>query len=462
MKSYNNLYEKMLDEAYIKQCFWDASEKKRDRRDVREILDEVDEHVKILKRMLVSEMFIPSYHEQSIINENSSKKTRRILKPHYKYEQVVHHCVIGQLKPVVMNGIYEFSCGSIPERGTHYGKKYMRKWIDLYAGRKFYVLKMDVHHFFESINRQVLKKKLKEVIRDRRFYRLLCILIEHDKISCAVRLLADAGIEISEAETKNFIECIALDKANSAMEALMPLGISETLMHEIQKIIMEKKKGVPLGYFTSQWFGNFYLKQLDHYIKEVLHAEHYMRYMDDMVVLGKSKKNLHKMHRAIETYQKDNLDLEIKEDWQVFRFEYPIMEQGEAILDAKGNQITRGRSLDFMGFQFHYNRTTMRKSNLERARRKANHIAKKECISWYNATCMLSYMGMFKHTDTYGYYIAYIKPQINIRKLKRIVSKHGRKEQEANERMEESDWITETGRDRPDVIANDSLSAQEH
>ncbi|MCB5607984.1 RNA-directed DNA polymerase, partial [[Ruminococcus] gnavus] len=80
----------------------------------------------------------------------------------------------------------------------------------------------------------------------------------------------------------------------------------------------------PLGYFTSQWFGNFYLKALDHYIKEELRAEHYMRYMDDMVILGKSKKKLHKIHAAIETYLNDNLDLEIKGDWQVFRFEYPV------------------------------------------------------------------------------------------------------------------------------------------
>ena len=79
------------------------------------------------------------------------------------------------------------------------------------------------------------------------------------------------------------------------------------------------ERSVPLGYFTSQWFGNFYLKALDHYIKEELHAEHYMRYMDDMVILGKSKKKLHKMHRAIETYLNEELDLEIKGDWQGFR-----------------------------------------------------------------------------------------------------------------------------------------------
>lgn len=158
----------MLQDDYIKQRFINASKKKKNRNDVREVLENLDEHTELLKKMLTEELFIPDYHKPSIINESSSKKTRRILKPHYKYEQVIHHCAIGQFKPIVMNGLYEFSCGSIPDRGVHYGKKYMRKWLDSYDGKKFFVFKMDVHHFFESINRRILKRKLKAVIRDKR------------------------------------------------------------------------------------------------------------------------------------------------------------------------------------------------------------------------------------------------------------------------------------------------------
>ena len=105
----------MLQDDYIKQRFINASKKKKNRNDVREVLENLDEHTELLKKMLTEELFIPDYHKPSIINESSSKKTRRILKPHYKYEQVIHHCAIGQFKPIVMNGLYEFSCGSIPD-----------------------------------------------------------------------------------------------------------------------------------------------------------------------------------------------------------------------------------------------------------------------------------------------------------------------------------------------------------
>lgn len=450
MRSYNNLYEPMLQDDYIKQCFLNASKKKKNRNDVQEVLNNLDKHAALLKMMLSEELFVPDYHEPSVINESSSKKTRRILKPHYRYEQVVHHCVIGQFKPIVMNGLYEFSCGSIPDRGVHYGKKYMRKWIDSYGGKKLYVLKMDVHHFFESIDRRILKGKLKKVVRDKRFYRLLCILIEHDKIAHVAKILTDAGIEIDAEQTKRLVGCIAFDDTTGALTVLREIGISGEMFEELETIIEEIHNGVPLGYFTSQWFGNFYLKALDHYIKEELHAEHYMRYMDDMVILGKSKKKLHRIHNAIETYMRNELNLEIKGDWQVFRFEY---------VDKDGN--VRGRMLDFMGFQFHHDRTTIRKSNLESARRKANHISKQEKISWYNASVMLSYMGLFKHTDTYNYYQEYIKPKINIKKLKKIVSKHSRKENEQRERLENSDRNTAgtSGGGRQDILSNNGVLA---
>lgn len=450
MRSYNNLYEPMLQNDYIKGCFKDASKGKKNRDDVKEILENVDSETEKLKTILREEMFIPDFHEQSVINDGSKRKVRRILKPHYKYEQVVHHCAIGQFKQIVMNGLYEFSCGSIPERGVHFGKKYMRKWIDSYGGKKMYVLKMDIHHFFESIDRRILKRKLRQVIRDNRFYRLLCIFVEHDRIAEIVKILEDAAVEISQDDVKELVSCIAFDDDAGALKIIRLTGISGEEYFAVESIAKSKRKGVPLGYFTSQWFGNFYLKALDHYIKEVLKAEYYMRYMDDMVILGKNKKNLHKIRKELEVYLKSELDLELKGDWQVFRFEY-VNKDGEV----------RGRMLDFMGFKFHHDRTTIRKSTLESARKKAYHIAKSEKISWYNATVMLSYLGWFKHTDTYEYYLKYIKPNVNVKKLKKIVSKHSRKENEQRERMENSNRNTAgtSGGGRQDSISVNSVPA---
>ena len=155
------------------------------------------------------------------------------------------------------------------------------------------------------------------------------------------------------------------------------------------------------------------LTELDHYIKEQLHAKYYMRYMDDIVIFGGNKKELHKIHRYIEQFLRDRLHLRIKENWQVFRFEY------------KG----RGRPLDFMGWQFYREKTILRKSIYVRIMRKAWRVGKHTTIK--GAQGMISYMGYIQHTDTYGSYRENIRPYVNIGKLKKFVAKQERRKRNA-------------------------------
>lgn len=463
MRSYNNLYEEILQDEYIRNRFISAAQKKTERKDVKMVLKNLDVETGNLKRIMQDEMFIPDYHEICVINEHNGNKTRRIWKTHYKYEQVVHHLAIGQFRPIVMNGLYEFSCGSIPGRGVHYGKKFMKKWIESYEGKKMYVLKTDTYHFFESVDRTILKEKLRKVIRDRRFYRLLCVLIESDRIAETVRILEDVATEMSVSEVREMLSCIAFDDDDRAYKVLRGAGVWGETLESAMRVIRERRKGVPLGYFTSQWFGNFYFKKLDHYIKQDLGVDHYMRYMDDMVILGKNKKKLHAVRKAVEAYMRENLNLEMKSDWQVFRFEYPVIKNGMPVLDKNKKPKTRGRMIDFMGFQFHHDRITMRKSIIQRGRAKALRIKAKDKTTWYDAAGMLSYMGWFDHTDTYNYYLKYIKPNVNVKKLKKIVSKHQRKENE-RERLENSNGNTAgaSGGGGQGVIADNGISAKEY
>lgn len=177
------------------------------------------------------------------------------------------------------------------------------------------------------------------------------------------------------------------------------------------------KPGLPLGYYPSQWFGNFYLQPLDHFIMEQLHVKHYIRYMDDMVIFGNNKKELHKARLQIEKFITEELGLQIKKNWQVFRFDY---------VDRKGKR--RGRPLDFMGFKFYRDRTTIRKSILQGIRGKVNRVKRKEKITWVDAGSLLSRLGWIWHSDTYAYYERYIKPYVKVKVLKTLVSKHARKE----------------------------------
>ncbi len=407
-KSVNNLYKPMLEHGNVEQKFHIAAKGKAQRPDVAVILqpENIQRHVETVIEQLLNtapegfdvpnpeKAWKPTKHGKVTINEGTNRKQRQIEKPRYNYEQVVHHIVVSACYDIFMQGMYEFSCGSVPNRGAHYGKKYIEKWIRTDERNCKYILKMDIRHFFESVDHDVLKEWLAKKIRDKK------------------------------------------------------------MLHILHLIIDGSEQGLPLGYYTSQWLANFMLQPLDHYIKEELKAVHYIRYMDDMVIFGKNKKELHRMQQSIDTYLRERFNLQMKGNWQVYRFDY---------FDRKTKK-RKGRPLDFMGFEFWRDKTILRESIMLSCTRKVNRISKKNRITWYDATAILSYMGYVTHTDTYAMYEERIKPYANIKKLKKIVSKNSRrKEQQRHERMEKGvrNRGSNAGGVRHDTVTVNSLSETE-
>ena len=116
----------------------------------------------------------------------------------------------------------------------------------------------------------------------------------------------------------------------------------------------ENGKGLPIGFYSSQWFSNFYLESLDQLIKETLYVKGYVRYVDDINIFGNNKRELHKIMRIIEEYLWVTLELRVKDNWQVFRIMH--------------------RDVDFVGFKFSYRKTLVRKRQLKLFKRHAKNI----------------------------------------------------------------------------------------
>lgn len=355
MKTYKHLMEQIASEENVRRAILNASKRKRNRNDVKEVLKNIDYHVAAVQKILLSGSYKAHVERPVIVNEGTHHKIRRIRKPHFKYDQIIHHCIIQVLQPLLLKPMYEFSCGSIPKRGAHYGKKRIEKWLRHDIKNTKYVFKMDIRHFYESVDKDILKAMLRAKIKDWQALKL------------------------------------------------------------IEQVIDSCEQGLPLGNYTSQWLANFMLTPLDHYIKEQLHAKYYIRYMDDIVIFGGNKKQLHKMHKAIANYLESNLKLRIKDNWQVFRIEYT---------DKQGKR--RGRPLDFMGWKFYRRKTILRRTIFIRVMRKAKTVGKHTTIQ--GAQGMISYMGYIKHTDCYKSYVRNIKPYVNIGKLKRFAAKRAKAE----------------------------------
>lgn len=345
MKRFGYIYEKIYDKENIRVAILKASKGKRRRRDVRKVLANIDKYIDEIHELLRTESFLPSDYIMGEVQEGVARKKRIIYKPNFYPDQVIHWAIMLQVSPIFKRGMYEFTCGSIPNRGVHYGKKYIERWVADRKNTKYY-LKMDISKFYPSVDTGLLNQKLATVIKD-------------DKVLAIIRL------------------------------------------------ILSKEKGLPIGILVSQWFANFFLQDLDHYIKEQLKAKYYIRYMDDMIVFGGNKRELHKMRIAISN-QLSELNLKMKDNWQVCRLD--------------------DEPLDFMGFRFYRQKTTIRKSIMHRITRKVRRAFKSKAISFHTACGIISYLGWIKHSDSHWLFVKWIQPYINIFKLKSIVSNHMRLE----------------------------------
>lgn len=340
MKRIGNIYQKICKISNIILAIEKASLGKRNHKYVKEVLSNREFYAEQVQKILLNRSYEPTKPIKKTIQDNSSGKVRKIYKPNFFPDQIIHWSLMLQLEPILMKGMYAYNCGSVPERGTSYAQKAVRKWMDNDPKHTKYCLKLDITKFYPSIDNDILKSLFRKKIKDKR--------------------------------------CLWL--------------IDE---------IVDGNKGQPIGFYTSQWFANFYLEGLDHFIKQKLGVKYYVRYVDDLVMFGSNKKRLHKVKKEIESYVK-GLKLKIKDNWQVF----PV---------AK-------RDVDFLGVRFYRNHTTLRRRNALRIRRRMKKIKKKGVLVERDAHAIISYWGWIKKTDSFIYYHKYVRPIVSIKQAKKVVS----------------------------------------
>jgi hypothetical protein len=77
-----------------------------------------------------------------------------------------------------------------------------------------------------------------------------------------------------------------------------------------------RPRGVPIGNLTSQFFGNFYLNDLDHLIKDAWGEPAYLRYMDDLALFGDSKTHLwQRLQQMREFLRQERLQIHLRKCW---------------------------------------------------------------------------------------------------------------------------------------------------
>ena len=229
-------------------------------------------------------------------------KEREIFKLPYYPDRITHHAIMNILEPVFVRTFTADTYSCIKTRGIHAAAKAVKRALVDEPGTQ-YCLKLDIKKFYPSIDHDILKELLNRKFKDQDLLWLL---------------------------------------------------------HEI----IDSTDGLPIGNYLSQYLANYYLTFFDHWIKEVKQVKYYYRYADDIVILAPGKPQLHQLLHDIRNYLKQNLNLQVKQNYQVF----PVA----------------ARSIDFVGYRFYHSHTLLRKSIKQNfARTVAGGGDLKSIVSYY-------------------------------------------------------------------------------
>lgn len=349
MKRYGNLFERIYDIDNIRLAHENAKKGKGWYKEVKEIDANPDHYLNMIRDMLLNHTFRTSPYE--VFYKQEGKKQRKIYKLPYFPDRIVQWAIMQVIEPILLNTFTTDTYSAIPEMGLHVALSKLQAAMQTDVQGCQYCFKMDIRHYYQSIDHDILKMKYRRLFKDPDLLELLDEIID----------------SIATADDEDLIRLEAAE---------------------------DEEKGLPIGNYHSQYGGNYYLAAFDHWIKEVKHVKHYFRYMDDIIIFAETKEELHRLRVEIADYLKTNLKLTIKDNWQVF----PTYERG----------------IDYLGYRVFLNYTLLRKSTCLNMERKLKKIrAKCEAGNMMNYSewcCINSYIGWLKHCNSYNLYQKYFDP----------------------------------------------------
>jgi len=294
----SSLYSKLCSYKNLERAY----QKARKGKTLKPYVIEFEKNLKRNLLALQAELTFHTYHPRPLkIFILRDPKTRRISKSDFR-DRAVHHAICNIIEPffdkifICDNYANRKRKGSFKaiERFDHFKRKVSKN-----NTRTCYVLKADIKHYFDTVDHKILLSLLGKRIEDERVLWLISRILKN---------------------------------------------------HHVER----EGKGMPLGNLTSQFFANVYLNDLDQFVKHELKAKHYIRYVDDFVILSSKKSELEAYKKKIDEFLQAKLLLELHSD--------------------KSKVLKLNTGISFLGFRLFYHSKLIRKKSLNKFQRKFRQL----------------------------------------------------------------------------------------
>ena len=338
MKTFSNIFEEVYDFENLYAAYLDARKNKRYREEVLSFTADLEENLLGIQNHLIHQTYQLGRYREFYVHE---PKKRLIMALPFR-DRVMQCALYRIINPIFVRGYISTSYGSIRGGGTIKAIRQLQYWLRLLTKKpeKYYALKMDVTKFFFRIPHDVQLRILREKITDER-----------------VMWLFDTIINSSDT----------------------PFGLPLDVV-DVENCERLYDVGMPVGNLISQMLANIVLNKVDQYIKRDLRVRYYMRYMDDMLILGSDKKALHEIKELVEVFMDENLRLQ---------------------LNSKTSIRPVSHGIEYVGYRVWHNHIRLKKATALRMKRRLRKVR-----TLYGEgklkfeTChhtLMSYLGFLKH-----------------------------------------------------------------
>lgn len=222
MKRVYGLFESIYHRDNLGAAVWKAARGKYNKPEVKNFIANADNELTLIAQQIQNGQLQFQDYQQFEVRDT---KTRTIQAPSFR-DRVIHNAIIRVTGPVFERSAICNSYACRAGKGQHAALKQLSQWVK----RSQWYGKIDVLKYYDSIPHQQLLMLLADRFGEQRL-----------------------------------------------------IALFESLLNSYQ---CTPNKGLPIGALTSQYLGNFYLDEFDRRLLATTNVKYYMRYMDDMIMLG--------------------------------------------------------------------------------------------------------------------------------------------------------------------------------
>lgn len=255
MKTHNHLWPAVVSFENLLLAARKAQKGKRFKENTAQFNLELEKELLQLQKELIDRTYQPGRYKVFIVQE----PVRRMISAAPYRDRVVHHALCNIIEPLFERGFIHDTYANRKYKGTHKAVDRFQSYLRKYR----FVLKCDIRKYFPSIDHDILYTAITRRIADPDVLRLVRTIIEN----------------------------------SNSQEPVFDHYDGDDLFSPL-----ERRRGLPIGNLTSQFFANIYLNGFDHFIKDELGCKAYLRYVDDFAVFDDNKKHLWEIKALMDRY----------------------------------------------------------------------------------------------------------------------------------------------------------------